>query len=196
LIAVAEQRFDYWNKWAALPGLEWLLAKSTTAQLQRRPDRAVALVSRKKMMSRGKEKREQPMKGGSADLLQKLLDSQAKHPGCLSDDDILGVVMSIMSAGADTTATTFVAIFHLMKYPKVLAKLIVVVGDETTASMITFLFYHPAREPGLLERLREEISALTDDGGEIEHRKLQGATLLNACIFEALRLHPAVPSGL
>ncbi|KAL3454575.1 cytochrome P450 [Aspergillus insuetus] len=76
------------------------------------------------------------------------------------------------------------------------SKLIVVAGSDTTASTITFLFYHLAREPGLLERLREEIRGLTDDGGETEHRKLQAATLLNACIFEALRLHPAVPSGL
>ncbi|KAL3496570.1 cytochrome P450 [Aspergillus germanicus] len=76
------------------------------------------------------------------------------------------------------------------------SKLIVVAGSDTTASTITFLFYHLAREPGLLERLREEIRGLTKDGGEIEYRKLQAATLLNACIFEALRLHPAVPSGL
>jgi cytochrome P450 len=138
LIAVAEQRFDYWNKWAALPGLEWLLAKSPIAQLRRRPDSVLALVSRKKIMSRGKEKREQSMKEGSMDLLQKLLDGQAKHPGRLSDDDILGVVMSIMSAGADTTATTFVAIlFHLMKYPKVLAKLRAEVDQGVTGGSIS-----------------------------------------------------------
>ncbi|KAJ0422245.1 cytochrome P450 [Aspergillus carlsbadensis] len=75
------------------------------------------------------------------------------------------------------------------------SKLIVVAGSDTTASTITFLFYHLAREPGLLGRLRDEIRGIAGDSGEIEHRRLQGATLLNACILEALRLHPAVPSG-
>jgi tryprostatin B 6-hydroxylase len=78
------------------------------------------------------------------------------------------------------------------------SKLIVVAGSDTTASTMTFLFYHIAREPGLLDRLRAEIRGLAEaDGGAIEHRRLQqGATLLNACIWESLRLHPAVPSGL
>ncbi|KAL2835988.1 cytochrome P450 [Aspergillus pseudoustus] len=75
------------------------------------------------------------------------------------------------------------------------SKLIVVAGSDTTASTMTFLFYHIAREPGLLEHLREEIRALTDDGAAIDHRRIQAAPLLNGCIYESLRLHPAVPSG-
>ncbi|KAL2821321.1 cytochrome P450 [Aspergillus cavernicola] len=78
------------------------------------------------------------------------------------------------------------------------SKLIVVAGSDTTASTMTFLFYRIAREPGLLERLREEINntMLTTDGGAIDHQKIQSAPLLNGCIYETLRLHPAVPSGL
>ncbi|KAL3457963.1 cytochrome P450 [Aspergillus heterothallicus] len=74
------------------------------------------------------------------------------------------------------------------------SKLIVVAGSDTTSSTITFLFYHIAREPVLLERLRDEIRTLTGDG-QINHQKIQSAQLLNACIYETLRLHPAVPAG-
>ncbi|KAL2820248.1 cytochrome P450 [Aspergillus cavernicola] len=75
------------------------------------------------------------------------------------------------------------------------SKLIIVAGSDTTASTMAFLFYHIAREPGLLGRLREEIEELTGGDG-IDHRKIQSASLLNGCINETLRLHPAVPSGL
>lgn len=98
IMTVAKKRFDYWNRWAALPGLEWLLAKSPITQLRKQADSVLALVSRKKMISRSKEKPAQST-GGSVDLLQKLLNGQAKHPGRISDNDILGVAMSILSAG-------------------------------------------------------------------------------------------------
>ncbi|CEN59792.1 hypothetical protein ASPCAL02236 [Aspergillus calidoustus] len=75
------------------------------------------------------------------------------------------------------------------------SKLIIVAGSDTTATTMAFLFYYIAREPGLLQRLREEIEELTGRG-EFDHRKIQSAPLLNGCINEALRLHPPVPSGL
>ncbi|KAL2799478.1 cytochrome P450 [Aspergillus keveii] len=75
------------------------------------------------------------------------------------------------------------------------SKLIIVAGSDTTATTMAFLFYYIAREPGLLQRLREEIEELTG-GGKFDHRKIQSAPLLNGCINEALRLHPPVPSGL
>jgi cytochrome P450 len=121
LMGVAVKRFDYWNKWAALPTLEWILAKSPVAQMRRQVDSPLARVSRQKMAARDREK---SADGSRPDLLQKLLDGKAKHPGRVSDDDILGVVMSILSAGADTTASTLVIIFYfLLKHPEVLAKL-------------------------------------------------------------------------
>lgn len=80
------------------------------------------------------------------------------------------------------------------------SKLITVAGSDTTAATLTFLFYHLAIEPGLTSRLREEVETLCrkgdSDSGNIEHRHLQSAPLMNACINETLRLHPPVPSGL
>ena len=76
------------------------------------------------------------------------------------------------------------------------SKLIIVAGSDTTAATLTYLFFHLATEKGLLARLRQEIEPLVGESGEIEHRNLQNAQLLNGCINETLRLHPPVPSGL
>lgn len=76
------------------------------------------------------------------------------------------------------------------------SKLIIVAGSDTTAATLTYLFFHLATEKGLLARLRQEIEPLVGESGEIEHRDLQNAQLLNGCINETLRLHPPVPSGL
>ncbi len=74
------------------------------------------------------------------------------------------------------------------------SRLVIIAGSDTTSSAMVFLFYHIAKEEGLLRRLREEIEGLVA-GGEIDARTIQAAPLLNACINETLRLHPVVPSG-
>ncbi|KAL4881647.1 cytochrome P450 [Aspergillus karnatakaensis] len=76
------------------------------------------------------------------------------------------------------------------------SRLVVLAGSDTTSAVMAFLLYHIAKEPGLLGRLRAEIEGLIGDDAKIENRKVQAATLLNACINETMRLHPAVPSGL
>ncbi|KAG5745567.1 hypothetical protein H9Q70_011725 [Fusarium xylarioides] len=97
IMAAAMKRFDYWNTWAALPNLEYLLIKSPLARWRSKDDSSLA---------------------------KKLLAGQLKHADRVTDNEVLGVVMSIISAGADTTASTFVAIFYfLMRHPPVLAML-------------------------------------------------------------------------
>ncbi|KAG5807023.1 hypothetical protein H9Q71_008389 [Fusarium xylarioides] len=121
IMAAAMKRFDHWNTWAALPNLEYLLIKSPLARWRSKDDSSLAKVSRHKLASRN---RAEFPHGTSADLLQKLLAGQSKHADRVTDNEVLGVVMSIISAGADTTASTFVAIFYfLMRHPPVLAML-------------------------------------------------------------------------
>ncbi|KAF5529252.1 hypothetical protein FNAPI_13938, partial [Fusarium napiforme] len=121
IMAAAMKRFDHWNTWAALPNLEYLLIKSPLARWRSKDDSSLAKVSRQKLASRN---RAEFPHGTSADLLQKLLAGQSKHADRVTDNEMLGVVMSIISAGADTTASTFVAIFYfLMRHPPVLAML-------------------------------------------------------------------------
>ncbi|KIY02863.1 uncharacterized protein Z520_01328 [Fonsecaea multimorphosa CBS 102226] len=75
------------------------------------------------------------------------------------------------------------------------SRLIIVAGSDTTAATLVHLFYYIATEKGLIERLREELDSLVKPDEKIDSQKIQDAPLLNGAINEALRLHPAVPSG-
>ena len=77
----------------------------------------------------------------------------------------------------------------------------VVAGSDTTSNAMTFCLFELAHQPALLERVRREVEALLPDGGtELSESSFETlrdeAPLLSACIFEALRLWPPVPSGL
>ena len=74
------------------------------------------------------------------------------------------------------------------------AKLIIVAGSDTTAGTLTYLFYHLAQDPSLVGKLRDELRPLTQ--GKWSDKDIHHAQHLNGAINEALRLHPAVPSGL
>lgn len=74
------------------------------------------------------------------------------------------------------------------------ARLIIVAGSDTTAATFTYLFYHLARHPEEVKKLREELRPLTT--GEWSDKDINQAEHLNGCIYEALRMHPPVPSGL
>lgn len=77
------------------------------------------------------------------------------------------------------------------------SRLLIVAGSDTVAIVLTHLFYHLAADPGLVEKLREELGPLmTSGGGEAFHvRDVQHAKFLNAVINETMRMHPPVPSG-
>ena len=74
------------------------------------------------------------------------------------------------------------------------ARLIIVAGSDTTAATFTYLFYYLAKDPEQVKKLREELKPLTssDDWSD---KDINQAQHLNGCIYEALRLHPPVPSG-
>jgi cytochrome P450 len=61
----------------------------------------------------------------------------------------------------------------------------IVAGSDTAAAAITHVFYHLAKDPKLVTELREELkTSLPND-----------SKFLGAIIYETLRLHPSVPSG-
>ncbi|OAP58578.1 hypothetical protein AYL99_07668 [Fonsecaea erecta] len=75
------------------------------------------------------------------------------------------------------------------------SRLIIVAGSDTTAATLVHLFYYIATEKGLIDRLREELDGLAKPEEKIDALKIKDAPLLNGAINEALRLNPAVPSG-
>ena len=64
-------------------------------------------------------------------------------------------------------------------------------GHETTASVLTWVFYILSQQPGVLRRIREEVERVTD-GRQVsfEHTKQLSFT---RCVFrETLRLYPPI----
>lgn len=81
---------------------------------------------------------------------------------------------------------------------------VTVAGSHTSAIVLTFLFYHLAQDISLQEALRREfdvsgvvMSAEGKDGlkEKLNMQVLEKLPLLDACMNEALRLYPAVPTG-
>ena len=71
------------------------------------------------------------------------------------------------------------------------ARLLIIGGSDTTASALTFLFYHFARDPTLADKLRAELEAnriRNDESFTVQ--SVQHLPYLYALIGETLRLHP------
>lgn len=75
------------------------------------------------------------------------------------------------------------------------ARLIVVAGSDTTATALTYVFYHLASDPTQVEKLRTELKTRLQPGTPFGVRDVQSGPHLNGVINEALRMHPPVPSG-
>jgi cytochrome P450 len=64
-------------------------------------------------------------------------------------------------------------------------------GHHTTGSAATWLLYHLAAEPGLMEEIAGEADAITDANGEITADGLKHADKSLALVREVLRLYPS-----
>lgn len=114
ILAAVVARFDHWGHWAALPGADYLFNKSALAgKLRKKGDSPLARVSLAQLLKR-KDAATAEKKPDRMDLLQKFLDGQAKYPDIVSDDQILGIIMSTIGAGADTTAGTLAYTLYLL----------------------------------------------------------------------------------
>ena len=73
--------------------------------------------------------------------------------------------------------------------------LVIVAGSDTTKTVLSSLFFYLLRSPEKLAKLREEIDRFYPQGEAVSSKHFQEMGYLDACINEALRLSPAVPSG-
>jgi cytochrome P450 len=170
MLATVEARFKYYNTWAAVPTIEYVLHKNVIARRLGSAINRLANLARAQLEKRRSEKRSSEI---HHDLLQKYLDGQAKYPETISDTNVIGLVVSSIAAGADTTATTLTAtMFFLMKHPSVRSKL--------------------ERE------IRGLLPCTTIDGTSKPPRASEVLQLpyLDAVIKESMRLFPIIVSGL
>ena len=134
VLAAIVGRFDHWGHWAAAPELDYVVNKSKLSSYLRTfgmtlsrlwqastPETSgnspLASVGMAKLQSRSianeKEKKE-GLHRAQTDLLDKFLTGQATHPSLLSDPYLLGIVMSTIGAGADTTGGTLTYTLYLL----------------------------------------------------------------------------------
>ena len=73
--------------------------------------------------------------------------------------------------------------------------LVVVAGSDTTKTVLSSLFFYLLDNPKELAKLREEVDRFYPPEESLSGKHFQEMNYLDACINEALRLSPAIPSG-
>ncbi|RDW65211.1 hypothetical protein BP5796_09903 [Coleophoma crateriformis] len=70
------------------------------------------------------------------------------------------------------------------------ADLLIIAGSETTATLLSGLTYHLARNPESWDRLKTEVRGTFSSEDEITMRSTNTLPYLHACLEEGLRIHP------
>ncbi|KIK52994.1 hypothetical protein GYMLUDRAFT_179526, partial [Collybiopsis luxurians FD-317 M1] len=74
--------------------------------------------------------------------------------------------------------------------------LAIIAGSDTTASALSILFFLLMIHPATYEKLQKEIHDIYPSGSDVFDTSKHGQLFfLNACINEALRMYPPVPTG-
>ncbi|XP_047493181.1 cytochrome P450 3A24-like [Penaeus chinensis] len=68
--------------------------------------------------------------------------------------------------------------------------LFLVAGYDTTASTLAFASILLAKHPEIQQRLRQEISEIVEEHGDITYQGIMEAKYLDACVMETLRMYP------
>jgi cytochrome P450 len=74
--------------------------------------------------------------------------------------------------------------------------LFMIAGTETTATLVSGLFYLLLMNPDKMKKLQDEIRASFKEREDMSMVHLAQLKYLNACIEESFRMYPPVPSGL
>jgi cytochrome P450 len=150
---VVKLQLQKWGLWKALfPATKFAL------------DRA---AERSDEMRQIKEKGLDSSRGGSIDFLSKFTQAQHDQPEFMTDDLVLTSCLSMIFAGSETTAISLSAIFyHLLKNPRVYAKLMAELDDAVDTGII-------------------------QDKSLVTWSESQKLPYLDAVIQESFRVHPA-----
>ncbi|PWY96756.1 cytochrome P450 alkane hydroxylase [Aspergillus sclerotioniger CBS 115572] len=70
---------------------------------------------------------------------------------------------------------------------------VLLAGRDTTASLLSNLFFMLAKNPRIWNKLREEVASL--EGRAPSYEQLRNLKYLKFCLNESLRLHPVVPAN-
>ena len=73
---------------------------------------------------------------------------------------------------------------------------LIMAGSETTATLMSGLLFHLLKNPPILENLKQEIRSSFESESEMTFVAEAKLPYLRACIDEALRIYPPVPSSI
>jgi cytochrome P450 len=115
----SRERFTHWHFWLALPSLERLLYKNSFMRGVAEPS-LLGMRAHAKVQDRGAEYGQ----GTHSDLLDHYLKANVKAPELFSQETVVGLVISTIHAGSETTSATLnITLYHLLQNPRTLAKL-------------------------------------------------------------------------
>ncbi|KAF2791501.1 cytochrome P450 [Melanomma pulvis-pyrius CBS 109.77] len=103
------------------------------------------------------------------------------------------------AAGGQKEEERYVFIHELAKQTSDKARIrdelmnVLLAGRDTTASLLSNMFFEIAKRPDIWMRLKEEIEGL--EGRLPTYEELRGFKYLKWCLNESLRLHPVVPGN-
>jgi cytochrome P450 len=162
-LASAQQRFDHWHYWLAVPYLERLIFKNPIVLKFAKPSSRLAALALRKISARQQQAKDA---GELRDLLSQYLEAGKKDPGVIDSMTVVGLTISTIHAGADTTA-----------------------------SATSLFFEHILRHPAKLTKLEDELltATLSQPPTFTELNKLR---YLDACIKESMRLETITGDGL
>ncbi|KAI3341627.1 cytochrome P450 [Ustulina deusta] len=118
--------FTHWTRWSSYPQIERLVYRNPVFKPATRSPSSIAAAATAKLRARvsgGGVSKQGKESDVAPDLLDRFLEASKEYPQ-LDGQGIIGVLMSTISAAADTTAVTVAAtLFYLLKNPEVLKKL-------------------------------------------------------------------------
>ncbi|KAL1977510.1 hypothetical protein VTN31DRAFT_369 [Thermomyces dupontii] len=161
LLKCVDDDFDYFAAVSQLPQIGYLFKRNPIPQL-RPPQLDWAVQMGFEYYKQRQSAQETKPSDQPADLLDKYLEVQRKHPDLVDDNQMISYLLTNTVAGSDPTAYT-----------------------------VTALVYYVLRAPNIYQALQEELdrAQLTVPVSWKEARNLP---YLTAVIHETLRVHPAI----
>ncbi|KIW23218.1 uncharacterized protein PV07_11436 [Cladophialophora immunda] len=130
-LAGSRQRFDHWHNWQSLPKLEKLIYKNRFAS---RGTSGTSLLG-KLAIERLETRLEKGGLGTHSDLLDRYLQASERDPVTFDRSTIIGLLISTIHAGAETTAASInLTLYYLLTNPRSLARLRAEIEDAKLAS--------------------------------------------------------------
>ncbi len=120
---------------------------------------------------------------GLVALVQEIMDARQAAPAPAADDrDLLDVLLSIPGddGGLRFSADEVTGMFISMMFA----------GHHTTSGTAAWTLIELLRHPEWMDKVVAELDALAAESDELTYQALRAMPVLEACIKEALRLHP------